>query len=259
MHGCQSEKLCHAQVIARRALLLWLYGELKACQGINPSFSCRKQDCHETDVPGGHQHAPSSSMADCKGQYWHVSGNNSVACSQLFEQTPSGRFRQSGGWRLHMFVSQLPCGDACIFPASSLGGADIRGQSSWAESMTCHRTGAKHLRSPSVSSGEQPCQDGEACFIPLHSQAPAGCDEAGGLTEFQPMDVRQSTAAAGSARTQGDAEELHRRGWEASQEEGVLRTKPGRGSPTQSLSCRCTSYLASALPLCVLYGMPGYI
>ncbi|CAL5224716.1 g7448 [Coccomyxa viridis] len=70
-----------------------------------------------------------------------------------------------------------------------------------------------------------------------HAETPARNNEEAGSTELKQIDARQPTAAAGSLRSQSHEEEEQRRNWEASQEEGVLRTKPGRGSPTQSLSC----------------------
>jgi len=63
-------------VVARRALLRWLYGEL-----------------HAAAAPG--------------------------AGSAYFARAACGRFRRRGAWRLAMFASAPPCGDACVAPAAA--------------------------------------------------------------------------------------------------------------------------------------------
>ena len=226
-------------MIARRALMLWLYGELEACQGSGQSSSgFSDQQCQDTESQGARQHALPSCLPIREGQEWHRSVGTSFAPLRLYEQSLSGRFRRVGNWRLHTFVSQLPCGDACIFPASPVGNADHMNRNGWAELTARHRTGAKHLTSPISGSVHKASPDGVDRTSSVCSQTPAGCNIDAGITEPKQVHLRLPTAAAGLARPQSCETEQLRPNWEASQEEGVLRRKPGRGSPTQSLSCR---------------------
>ena len=77
------------QVIARRALLRWLYNELRSALA-----------AHEGDAVG---HGPA------------------VPGSLFRYSRQQGRFEQVAGWQLHMFASRMPCGDACISAASEGG------------------------------------------------------------------------------------------------------------------------------------------
>ena len=73
------------QVIARRALLRWLYDELR------------------------------SALAAHDGR---EVGNGPAVPGSLFRYSrQQGRFEQVTGWQLHMFASLMPCGDACISAA----------------------------------------------------------------------------------------------------------------------------------------------
>lgn len=73
------------QVVARRALLRWLYAELRSAL---------------------EDHERSAALPDKKPLLFHF-------CPK------TGLFRPSSGWTLHFFVTQPPCGDASLFAADS--------------------------------------------------------------------------------------------------------------------------------------------
>jgi len=81
---CPHAAARRAQVVARRALLRWLYGEL-----------------HAAAAPG--------------------------VGSAYFARAACGRFRRRGAWRLALFASAPPCGDACVAPAAAAPAAGCGG------------------------------------------------------------------------------------------------------------------------------------
>ena len=162
----------YGQVIARRALLRWLYQELQHCPTQQQALKRQAQDQDGAAVP-----AP------------------------LFVALSDGRYQKQGHWELHMFISQLPCGDACIFPGGPAAGLE---QLAAEQPVQWHRTGAKRLRAG----------NGHAASIVCQGKTP-------------------EPAAAGPSGTA-----LR---WEDQQVEGALRRKPGRGDPTLSFSCRCAA------------------
>jgi tRNA-specific adenosine deaminase 1 len=106
---------CHAEVVARRALLLWLYASLAAAaaRGAHEQQEEEKEDDDDDDA--------------CLFVRQQAGGDGSTVASASFALRP--------GAELHMYISQTPCGDASICGARCGGTA--------AHAAPAARTGAK--------------------------------------------------------------------------------------------------------------------
>ncbi|KAL7121330.1 hypothetical protein ACP275_02G175700 [Erythranthe tilingii] len=81
----------HAEVIARRSLLRYLYAEI----------DCITKKCVDRSRSNGSLALQSDVT------------NNSIFCLSS-DKLGQGKFKLKPGWQLHLFVSQLPCGDASL-------------------------------------------------------------------------------------------------------------------------------------------------
>ncbi|MCL7027018.1 hypothetical protein MKW94_020846 [Papaver nudicaule] len=81
----------HAEVIARRSLIRFFYGEVERLSKIHYKrrFKSRSKELLQED-------------------------DDNVAENTLFDLDSDceGKFRMRPGWKLHLYISQLPCGDA---------------------------------------------------------------------------------------------------------------------------------------------------
>lgn len=94
---------CHAEVLARRALLRWMVAEMEKA----------KAEGGEGD--GGRGAAAGSRFFERDNSCSSSSPPSSSSSSAL------PRFRKKTPWRLHLVTSQVPCGDACVRPGAVTG------------------------------------------------------------------------------------------------------------------------------------------
>lgn len=84
----------HAEIIARRALILWLYAEIQAAVS-QDELEANGDTCNKGNL------------------------------ASIFTLTSRGRFELHKGVQLHMFISQPPCGDACVFESPAANRSQI--------------------------------------------------------------------------------------------------------------------------------------
>lgn len=222
----------HAEVIARRAFLRWIYTELDSvaagCAAVSPSMAdCSSsalsdemlQDAHPMRLPG-------ALSAEDAGKAEQQPGKQRSSRQPLFERTASGKFRKRGLWQLHMFITQPPCGDACIFSdqAPTETGCGNAPSTGW------RRTGAKRLKA------------NPAGAIEVDIKPPCGAASNGQhIYSAESNESKQGNSMENAAAIDGqhrDAGQTVSAMWEGQRQEvGVLRLKPGRGELTRSLSC----------------------
>ena len=95
---------CHAEVLARRALLRWMVAEMEKAAA----------KVEEQGEEGAAATAVSATVA--ASRFFERRGDDS---DPSFSSLP--RFRKKGQWRLHLVTSQVPCGDACVRPGAVTG------------------------------------------------------------------------------------------------------------------------------------------
>lgn len=145
---------CHGEVIARRSLLRWLY-----TQAIGVLM------CHTKlqQYPPGHTVAVTLQRA-LQALFLEVVPSGHAAASTQPEvpsgsslpgqQTSSVKLRLKPGVKLHMYISNPPCGDARDFnlPPSSLDSTGLASSSSSSSGLSFHFTKAKpRQRLPAVT------------------------------------------------------------------------------------------------------------
>ncbi len=101
---------CHAEVLARRAMVSWLHGEAELAVREHQRLSQLTQ-------------RGETSSGEAEGTVGASRGNgesrDNVRSTSLLKLDPrSGRFTLLPGTRVHMYVSQPPCGDACVVRVS---------------------------------------------------------------------------------------------------------------------------------------------
>ena len=151
----------HAEAVARRTLQRWVYGQLMALV----------QQSRASDAACNGCKAPTQARAEVGCDFFDFT-------AAIAGSGPLARLRP--GCRLHMWVSQAPCGDASIVDGTTNGDEELRvathgvaGTTEAEQRSTQYcsgqRTGAKPIREPMVSSS------------PLRSSAPGvyinGCLE----------------------------------------------------------------------------------
>lgn len=233
----------HAEVIARRAFVAWVYEQLQtalkeqeaaaARKGTNKSQqSCTQAGPATASADAGSVPAPDSNKTKTSSRQQHQSAF--TWCPEL------GKFALHPGVRFAMYVSQPPCGDASIFSTGAADDCCNMQQAEVAEPVATiaaaalqqpvRRTGAKVLR----LIGAADVAEAAAAAATRGPEAPespaAQPDAAADKHKAQRQQQHKQLEAVPHVPTASDVEA-------GPQQLGVLRRKPGKGDPTLSLSC----------------------
>ncbi|KAG9134992.1 hypothetical protein Leryth_024660 [Lithospermum erythrorhizon] len=84
----------HAEIIARRALLRYFYTEIECITNTH---------CNQEDSNRG----------------MHFPGHKNLVLCMHMDKSSKKKYRMKPGWKLHLYISQFPCGDASPSPQPS--------------------------------------------------------------------------------------------------------------------------------------------
>lgn len=201
----------HAEVIARRALLRFFYAEVgRLCENASSEKMVK--------LSKGGQVPPA---------IFEWTGDSREKCR---------RCQLRSGLKFHLYISQPPCGDACIFPysvaAPSEGLAQEKDSSSVVMDGQCGKrrvkrsgkqTGAKLARiDVSVVGKDAQLAEQEARFLSWTNASSIEGKTTNGACSLEPETGKICSIGELGGNVQAP---------------GVARRKPGRGDPTMSMSC----------------------
>ncbi|KAI8462769.1 MAG: hypothetical protein J3K34DRAFT_498243 [Monoraphidium minutum] len=191
----------HAEVIARRALMAWLYDQLEAaCQG---------------EAGGGPPRCACGSCAQAAAFAW---------CPHV------RRFAAAPGLRVHMYISQPPCGDGSIFASAGGGDSGVSGGPQGQQDQEQQEQQQAQKQQQEQRPSGAPTASGALPSAAPGAERPAFGRTGAKLIRLNGADSDAAQAPAPAVPQEGDVER-------GAQAPGALRRKPGRGDATLSMSC----------------------
>ena len=151
----------HAEVLARRALLRLLYNELKLILGHSGTSTTFASDLllEEDDEHYGKHLIPEAALNDIAVT---LPDPCCASSASNYPEDSSGssrrKFRLRRGLRLHLYISEAPCGDAALFELAggslNFTGAKLVEGTACCASIETVSTAATASAAPEVSSGD---------------------------------------------------------------------------------------------------------